>query len=99
MLNSLNKLKQLPDDTLICAGHEYTLTNLDFAQILVPEDQAIREYHDFICKKKITLPSILTKEKQINLFLRCEEKKLQNKFNFNNELDLFTFFRSQKDIF
>lgn len=99
MLSSLNKLKLLPDDTLICAGHEYTLTNLDFAQMLVPEDQVIHEYYDFICKKKITLPSILTKEKQINLFLRCEDKNLQNKFNCNNELEMFTFFRSQKDIF
>lgn len=99
MLNSLNKLKQLPDDTLICAGHEYTLANLNFAQKMVPNDKQIVKYFDSICKKSITLPSILTKEKQINLFLRCNEKSLQDKFNFNNELDLFTYFRSQKDIF
>ena len=99
MLSSLNKLKQLPDDTLVCAGHEYTLANLDFAKMMVPDDQAILEYDKFIRKKNITLPSILTQEKQINLFLRCEEKFLQNKFICNNELELFVFFRSQKDIF
>lgn len=99
MLSSLNNLKRLPDDTLICAGHEYTKANLNFAQMMVPQDKVIHEYYNYICKKKITLPSILTKEKQINLFLRCEEKSLQNKFNCNNELELFTFFRSQKDIF
>jgi hydroxyacylglutathione hydrolase len=99
MLSSLKKIKQLPDETFICAGHEYTLANLDFAQMMVPHDQIIHEYYNVICKKKITLPSILTKEKQINLFLRCDEKSLQNKFNCNNELDLFVFLRSQKDIF
>lgn len=99
MLSSLNKLKQLPDDTLVCAGHEYTLANLNFAKMMVPYDQAILEYDKFIRKKNITLPSILNQEKQINLFLRCEEKFLQNKFSCNNELELFVFFRSQKDIF
>ncbi|MCX8662466.1 MULTISPECIES: hydroxyacylglutathione hydrolase [unclassified Gilliamella] len=99
MLSSLNNLKRLPDDTLICTGHEYTKANLNFAQMMVPHDKVIHEYYNYICKKKITLPSILTKEKQINLFLRCKEKSLQNKFNCNNELELFAFFRSQKDIF
>lgn len=39
------------------------------------------------------------KKKLIYLFLRCNETKLQNKFKINNELELFVFFRSQKDIF
>lgn len=47
----------------------------------------------------MTLPSILNEEKQINLFLRCEEKSLQDKFNFSDELELFAFFRSLKDNF
>nr|WP_238786567.1 hydroxyacylglutathione hydrolase [Gilliamella sp. ESL0250] len=99
MLDSLEHLKRLPDDTLICAGHEYTLSNLAFASHILPNDKNIKSYIDLISKKSKTLPSILFKEKQINLFLRCHEHQLQNKFNFNNELDLFAFFRSQKDIF
>ncbi|OCG02847.1 hydroxyacylglutathione hydrolase [Gilliamella sp. wkB112] len=99
MLNSLNKFKQLSDNTLVCAGHEFTKANLKFAQTLLPEDLKIAEYLNLITNKTITLPSILAKELQINLFLRCDNKKLQNKFNINNELDLFVFFRSQKDIF
>ncbi|MFQ1016882.1 hypothetical protein [Gilliamella sp. BG7] len=31
--------------------------------------------------------------------MRCHEKELQKKFKFKNKLDLFVFFRSQKDIF
>ncbi|OCG21292.1 MULTISPECIES: hydroxyacylglutathione hydrolase [unclassified Gilliamella] len=99
MLDSLNKLKNLPNETLICAGHEYTLSNLEFAQNMIPEDEYINKYLKFIAKKSMSLPSTLLNEKQINIFLRCDEKKLQNKFNFNSELELFAFFRSQKDIF
>ncbi|MWN89916.1 hydroxyacylglutathione hydrolase [Gilliamella sp. Pra-s65] len=99
MLDSLKQLKQLPENTLICASHEYTLSNLAFALQMLPDDTNIKDYLNLISKKQMTLPSILSKEKQINLFLRCHEQKLQNKFNFNNELDLFSFFRSQKDIF
>ena len=31
MHQSLQKLGALPDDTLVCAGHEYTLANIRFA--------------------------------------------------------------------
>ena len=30
MFNSLNKLKNLPEDTKIYCGHEYTYKNLEF---------------------------------------------------------------------
>ena len=30
MFNSLNKLKNLPEDTKIYCGHEYTQKNLEF---------------------------------------------------------------------
>ena len=99
MLSSLKKLKQLPDDTLVCAGHEYTLANLNFAKNMLPDDKEINKYFDSIRNKSVTLPSILNEEKQINLFLRCEEKSLQDKFHFNDELELFAFFRSLKDNF
>lgn len=99
MLNSLKHLKQLPSDTLICAGHEYTLSNLAFASQMLPDDKNIKNYLDSISNKSMTLPSKLSDEKNINLFMRCHEKELQKKFKFKNKLDLFVFFRSQKDIF
>lgn len=99
MLCSLKKLKQFPDDTFICAGHELTLANLNFAKSMVPDDKEINHYFNSMSNRSVTLPSTLNNEKRINLFLRCEEKSLQDKFNFNNELELFVFFRSLKDNF
>lgn len=33
---SLNRLAQLPEQTKICPAHEYTLSNLDFAEAAEP---------------------------------------------------------------
>lgn len=99
MFDSLNKLKNFPDDTITCPAHEYTLNNLKFAHHLVPDDDNINRYYQQIQKQKVTLPTTIGKEKQINLFLRCNEKFLKNKFNIINDLELFIFLRTQKDVF
>lgn len=99
MFNSLNKLKALPDDTLVCPAHEYTLSNLKFAHKMVADDNAIKAALDKVKKQERTLPTTIAKEKQINLFLRCNEQILQHRFNIDNDEQLFTFFRQKKDNF
>ncbi len=75
MFSSLGKLAKLPDDTRVCSGHEYTLSNLRFAQAVEPANTAIREY-TAACEKlradgRPTLPSAIGRERQINPFMRC----------------------------
>lgn len=45
MYQSLNKLSALPDDTLICCAHEYTLANMKFALSILPHDSFINDYY------------------------------------------------------
>ncbi|KAI3477746.1 hypothetical protein L1887_60393 [Cichorium endivia] len=45
MYQSLQKINALPDETLICCAHEYTLGNMKFAVSLLPEDRAIQDYY------------------------------------------------------
>lgn len=75
MFASLQKIKQLPDDTIICAAHEYTLSNLRFAQTVENSD-ALQDYAQQIEKlrreQKPTLPTTLALEKALNPFLRCK---------------------------
>lgn len=79
MYHSLNKLKRLPDDTLVYCTHEYTQANIQFAKAVEPENTALQEYatnvHALRQQDRATLPSQLAKEKAINPFLRahCEE--------------------------
>ena len=71
---SLQRIAQLPDSTLVCCAHEYTLANIRFAQSIEPENQALRAYK-ILCEQRRsedqpTLPSHIGLEKEINPFLR-----------------------------
>ena len=74
---SLQQLAQLPGATRVCCAHEYTLSNLRFAQAVEPANEALRAYRDWCesarAQGRATLPSTLDVELQINPFLRCAE--------------------------
>ena len=73
MYHSLQKLADLPDDIRLYCGHEYTLSNLNFALSLAPGDENLRSKKDEIeslrKKQTPTLPASLGEEKQLNPFL------------------------------
>lgn len=75
---SLQKMAQLPSDTPIYCGHEYTQNNLRFAEQVEPRNQAIKTRIKEVEKRRSmnlpTLPSTLALEKETNPFLRCQEK-------------------------
>ncbi|MEL2243085.1 hydroxyacylglutathione hydrolase, partial [Leclercia adecarboxylata] len=60
MYQSFKKIDALPEDTLICCAHEYTLANMKFAMHILPEDTAIQEYYrkvnELRAKNQKTLP-------------------------------------------
>lgn len=105
MLNSLNLIASLPDETLIYCGHEYTLSNLRFAHTIEPNNTDIAQAINTLSNTEITLPSSLKTEKQINPFLRCKEPTVQasvkTKFKLNkiNQLETFTLLRQWKNNF
>lgn len=74
MLDSLDRLAALPEETRICCAHEYTLSNLRFALAVDPDNAALQTYAQACAvlrqQNKPTLPVSLTTEKTINPFLR-----------------------------
>ena len=80
MLASLDRLAALPDETRVCCAHEYTLSNLRFAQAVEPGNAAIgRHLADCQALRERglpTLPSQLALERRINPFLRSREPAL-----------------------
>ncbi|MFE8644219.1 hydroxyacylglutathione hydrolase [Sphingomonas sp. NCPPB 2930] len=74
MLASLDALAALPDATRVCCGHEYTLSNLAFAQAVEPDNPALVAYVDHCRRLRAqglpTLPSSLALEREVNPFLR-----------------------------
>lgn len=75
MFDSLQKLSKLPDDTLVCCGHEYTQSNARFAITVEPENTALRqraaEVDQLRADGKATVPTTLGAEKAENPFLRA----------------------------
>jgi|AZII01.1.fsa_nt_gi hydroxyacylglutathione hydrolase len=75
MYQSLQKLSALPDTTRIYCAHEYTLSNLAFATVVEPSNQALQHKLAADEKKRQqglpTVPTTLAIERETNPFLRC----------------------------
>ncbi len=108
MHESILKLKSLPANTKIYSGHEYTQSNLKFAMEVEPLNQKLisryNDVQDLLNKGIPTLPTTLELELEVNPFLRCHAREVQNsvvkQFNTSNHEDeIFKALRQWKDNF
>lgn len=81
LFNALAKLRGLPPSTQLYCAHEYTLSNLAFAQAVEPSNERIRERisHCQALRKsnQPTLPSTIALELETNPFLRYQESSVK----------------------
>ena len=103
---SIMLLKNLPQDTAIYCGHEYTLQNLLFAATVEPENLTIHSYIKHLQDDKIhcTLPSTIAIERQINPFMRTHTASVQaytsaKGLQSKDSLAIFSLLRSLKSTF
>lgn len=109
MYASLQRLKQLPDNTSVYCTHEYTQSNLRFAQAVEPDNADIRVRLEVVDELRsdgrITLPTSLALEKRTNPFLRCEQPSVVEAATLRNGtavapgVETFSVVRSWKDTF
>ncbi|HKM37323.1 MAG TPA: hydroxyacylglutathione hydrolase [Thiopseudomonas sp.] len=109
MYASLARLAALPDNTLVYCTHEYTLSNLLFAQAVEPDNhdiqQRIVQVRQLRDNQHITLPSHIALEKRTNPFLRCEQTAVikaaqqQTGQELKENHEVFAALRSWKDTF
>ena len=109
MYQSLQKLADLPEDTLVYCTHEYTLANIAFARTVEPNniDLEKREH----CTKQLrsentpTLPTSIAIEKACNPFLRCHQPEIIKTTSqyagkmLNEPIAVFTALREWKNNF
>jgi len=106
---SLQKITALPDNTLIYAAHEYTLSNINFALDVEPENKDLLARCITETRKReagiATLPTHLALEKQTNPFLRCHLKAVQTYIQqkvttpLSSDVEFFASLRLIKDSF
>ena len=91
MFNSLMKLKELPQNTKIYCGHEYTLQNSKFCMVHDENNENLKtRINDVKIKLKAnlsTIPSTIKDELECNIFLR------------SNNVETFSKLRDLKDNF
>lgn len=105
MWNTLLKFKEMSDDTHVYSGHEYTLSNANFALTIEPNNKTLQDRHIDIKKKRAqnipTVPSTIGLEKATNPFLRADNAQVKIELGMENasNVDVFAEIRTQKDNF
>jgi hydroxyacylglutathione hydrolase len=103
MIDSLSKLRSLPDQTRVWCAHEYTLKNLQFALSVDPQNQALQQRFAQVevmrQQSEATIPSWLGEEKQTNPFLRWDQPTLQSRVKSSDPVQTFARLRGMKDQF
>ena len=105
MFNSLNKIKNLPHDTKIYCGHEYTKSNLNFCLKYDTKNTFLKEKEIEIQKKlssnQPTIPTTLGQEIKTNIFFRCNDPEIKQNLGLkdSSEAEVFSKLRDLKDSF
>ena len=103
MWESLRRLRELPDDTQIYCGHDYTAENLAFALSLEPQNADMRkrlsEVRQQAARGEPTVPSLMGIEKKINPFLRADSEAMARAVHgdVSNPAAVFAELRRRKD--
>ena len=103
MVESLGKLRSLPDSTRVWCAHEYTLNNLKFALTVDAENPQLQERWVSVKRDRQnhipTVPSTIGVEKQTNPFLRWDQPALQTRTGHTDPARTFGKLRGMKDLF
>ena len=108
MHQSLQRLAQLPDTTLVCCAHEYTMDNLRFAWTVEPGNpdlaDRIRAVWQLRAAGGCAVPSTMAQERLTNPFLRVNATEIRSRLGFlsdsqtsNDGAKVFRMIRQQKD--
>ncbi|MEM7595438.1 MAG: hydroxyacylglutathione hydrolase [Cyanobacteria bacterium P01_A01_bin.83] len=103
MVESIAKLRELPDQTRLWCAHEYTLNNLKFALTVEVDNADLQKRYQQVkqarSRGEATVPSWLGIEKQTNPFLRWDTPAVQKAAGIKEPARVFGRIRGQKDQF
>jgi len=105
MFNSLSRLAELPNETRVYCGHEYTQSNARFAIAVDPDNQTLAKRTENIAdlrsKRLPTLPTTIGFEKQTNPFMRTGDPAIRKQLGMEtaSDVEVFAELRRRKDGF
>ena len=109
MFDSLGKFASLPESTLVCCAHEYTLANLRWALAVDPDNRPLAAWQARAVELRDrglpTLPTSLALERDTNPFLRTAQHAVAQAASrfagraLPGEVDVFAALRAWKNEF
>ena len=102
MHTALNvKLANLPSDTQVYCGHEYTVKNLMYGLHVELNNTHIRERLEWAraqCGQGLpTVPSTIGGEKLFNVFMRTNEGNIRKRYGVTDVVEVMAALRKEKD--
>jgi len=104
MHRSLNEvIAELPGDTRVYCGHEYTVSNLEFARSVDPDNEALQSKLEWARKRvadgEPTVPSTVAEELEYNPFMRVDQPVIQEAVGGEDPVDTMAKLRKAKNDF
>lgn len=109
MHHSLSRLAALPPATQVYCTHEYTTSNLAFAQAVEPANPALLDHvarvRELRSRNQPSLPSSIELELRINPFLRADQPSVRKAADIRaghelaDPVETFATLRAWKDVF
>ena len=105
MWGSLKKLRDLPNETQVYCGHEYTAANIRFARTIEPDNPVLAareaQVERLIDEGEPTIPVTIGYEKLANPFLRADLPEVTGILGMDGEpaAEVFAVIRGRKDRF
>ncbi|KAI8809808.1 beta-lactamase-like protein [Cladochytrium replicatum] len=95
----LGILNKLPAHTKVWCGHEYTKSNLRFAQVVEPGNKKVGEKLAWCETVEITVPSTIAEEREINPFFRLDSEEIIKATGEQQPIEIMGKLRELKNAF
>lgn len=100
----VKSLGNLPHNTKVYCGHEYTVSNLTYALHAEPDNEAVKTKLEWAKNQRSkSIPTVglstIADEFTYNPFMRVEEKPLQSRAKTSSPVETMGYLRSEKDRF
>ncbi len=102
MHHALNEVfAKLPGETLVYCGHEYTVSNLEFALDVEPNNPAVLEKIEWARTRRAkglpTVPSTIAEELTYNPFMRVDQPDVVEAVSASDPVDVMARLRQRKN--
>lgn len=101
MLSNMDKLAELPKDTFLFPGHEYTMSNLKWAMGIEWENEAYKKKlewaNDRVKSGSFGIPSTVEEEFDMNIFWRTRVPLVQKRVGKTDPVEVMGILREMKN--